>query len=186
MMKKICSLVLFSALIIGMTGCGSSNSMNNNSGEGNNSHSDNEQKLDIINKNTLSCSSDSTSVMTDIYITGHSYSEDQEDFEDLSISFGIGNEDLENGEYSFIYNDDGLISIEGKEVYKKSFSNQVTDEMIDELNKQEQIKAYKKNGKLFIEYTLKEDDKLVKVLCAHYKTKKELKKFLEEGTFTCK
>ncbi len=190
MKRKICLLALLVIFLIGITGCGSSNSLNNNSGEDNNSQSDNEQKLDIINNNILSCSSNSTSVLTDIYISDRSMTQNGEHFkgnpEDWSISIGRGNEDLEIGEYNFIYNDDGLNSIEAKETYNKSFSNQVTQEMIDELNKEEKVNAYKKNGKVFIEYTMKNDDNIVKVFSAHYKTKKELKKFLEEGTFTCK
>ncbi len=167
MKRKILGLLMVGALTLGLTGCGD-NIISKTSTKESNKELNN-------NDNNLTCSG-KTSLMIDIV-----YSNSDEGIRIAAIE--RSNEYIENGKYTFVYNNDGLTNITGKEIFKKSFSTEITDEQMKEANEEEAFKAYKdSNNKVVIEYTLDKNDDLVKAL----KNKNNLKEWLEENTnLTC-
>ncbi len=166
-MKKK-NLIIGLLLVLSLTGCGLSSNLETNNKE--------TEKED---KNTLSCTSNNISLGSDMYISkkdkpGEGLDKNPENWD---ISFFTGNKDIEKGEYKFIYENNHLNMIKAKEIYNKSFSSSVTDEQIAEMNKEDNFKASRKDGKITIEYSFTDDD-FIKVLDAQYPTKEELKAFL--------
>jgi len=172
-MKKNLSLVLSLVLILGLTGCGNSN----------------ESTSKTNNKNILVCTSN-ISLGNDMYIIKSSTigDDDNDNPENWEIGFATDSENVETGEYKFIFDNNGLKTIKAKEIYKKSVSETATDKDLEEINKQDNFKASKKDGKVILEYSFDNDDSdMIKGLNAHYPNKKELKEFLEEEKiFSCK
>ncbi len=166
MKGKIFCLIVCGIFIIGITGCNHSNFLGETTGNG------------------VFCSSNNLSVLSDVWVLGGN---DSENTEELRVRFGNENGDIEKGEYNFIYNQDGLSMIKGKEIYKKSFSNQVSNEEVEKMNAEEDLKVSKQDGKLVLEYTIRTDSNMIKAFNANYSTKEKLKTALEEtGSFRCR
>ncbi len=184
MKKKIILSLLLLLSISSLTGCNSSNKLEKTNVK------ETPQETEKEDKNTLVCTSNSISLGSDMYISKKSIrGELDKNPENCDISFSTGNKDIEKGEYKFIYENNHLNMIKGKETYNKSFSSSVTNEQIEETNSQDNFKASKKDGKIIFEYRFSSDDNddFIKALDAQYPTKEELKAFLEEGNyFTCK
>ncbi len=182
MQKKILSILLVGILVVGLTGCGNNIINKTNTKDFDTGLNNNENNND--NNNNLTCSG-KTSLMTDIfYGTTTSNGDHSNNDEDISIvAVEHSNEYIENGEYIFVYNNDVLTSIIGKEVFKESFSTKITDEQMKEANEKENYRVYKdRNNKIIIEYTLDKNDDLFKAL----RNENNLKEWLEENTnLTC-
>ncbi len=184
-MKRILTIILIGGLIIGLTGCGNKTKLNKNHDTENiiqnNDNNDNNTNIEI-DDNNLTCSGRFSLIM-DVFV-GKSSTVDG----DESIHFSLApsnevNKYIENGNYKFIYDNNNLVSIEGIEVYKESFSKELTNEQIEEQNKEGKMKITKDNkGKITIKYKLVKDDDLVKA----FKKESNLRKRLEEDAgLTC-
>lgn len=180
MKKKIFSLVICVVLLVCISGCGN-NKLDNSNDNSNNSFNNN--STDNSN-NKLVCMG-KISFMQDIYIQkkGLDSGGIDENPENWKIGFVTTNENIESGKYTFVYNNNKLQSIKVKEVYKASLSNDVTDQEMQEMQEETNMKVYKdKNNRINFEYTLDENDDIFKALNVRDNLKENLE---EHANLTC-
>lgn len=177
MKKKILNLIIYGVLLVCITGCANNKLDDNKTNNNQNSHNES------LNNN-LVCSG-KISLLQDFYIQkkGLDSGGIDENPENWKIGFDTSNENIETSEYTFIYNNDKLQSIKCKEIYKASVSESATDKDIQEMNEKSNIKAYKdKNNRINMEYTLDENDDIVRALNIQDNLKEKLE---EHANLTC-
>lgn len=172
MKEKILSILLVGILIVGLTGCGDKNTSNKNSNSELNSNEN-------TNANNLTCSG-KTSFVFDVLLGKVDGSDEYTNIGFTEYSKGY----LENGEYTFVYDDETLTSVIGKEIFNESFNAGITDEQIKEANEEGSVRIYRdSNNRMVFEYTLDKDDDMIKLLG----DKNNLKEWLENNSnLTCK
>lgn len=185
-MKKVLLGLMIVASLFVITGCGSSKQSEEKDGSQN---LKNEEKVNET-KNSLSCKG-KVSFLTDFHVIKPITADKpnpSDNPEEWSLGFpgkDYDNDDLDNSELIFIFDKNNDLSVKGKETYTKSFSSQVSDEDLKEMNGEidgATYKSYKKDGKVTIEYTLGSNFELIRALNVDYKNKKDLKEVLEEKT----
>lgn len=185
MKKKILLSLVILLSIFAITGCGNSKQ---------DDVQENQQDSKVEKNNNLYCKG-KVSFLTDFLLSTGPMTADNpkpsDDPSDWTIAFPEEeNDDIENSELTFVYDKNNNLSIQGKEIYTKSYSSQISDEDLEKMNGEidgNTYKTYKKDGKVIIEYTIGSNFDLIKAFNVRYKTKDELKKALEENTtLVCK
>lgn len=179
-MNKKYILILCGLVMLLITGCGN-NELDNNSSSSNNNKSSN-NNLVCKGKTSLLVCKGKTSLMEDISAVEQQHSSSEVEY---YLEYLPMNEYIENGVYTFVYNNAELQSVKGKENWKLPYSSQEIDKEIQNMKEQSDIKIYRDGSNTIImEYTL--DEQKNEIFFNALRNQKNLKDWLENYTnLTC-